>query len=120
MTGNQARLYRRRKTDYLYLYVSAQARALSNLRDAFAGETQDLRAAFTRDAIGALTRRGLLVPIIDGFDEMLGAAGYGDAFSSLQQFLAELAGGGVIVVSARSSFYEVEFLTSTDTETEGS
>ncbi len=120
LTGNQARLYRRRKADYLYLYVSAQARALSNLRDAFAGETQDLRAAFTRDAVGALTRRGLLVPIIDGFDEMLGAAGYGDAFSSLQQFLAELAGGGVIVVSARSSFYEVEFLTSTDPETEAS
>jgi hypothetical protein len=58
-----------------------------------------------------LTRRGLLVPIIDGFDELLGAAGYGDAFGSLREFLSDLNGSGVVVVSARSSFYDVEFLT---------
>jgi hypothetical protein len=70
--------------------VSAQGRALSNLKDALAAETGDLRATFTWDAIAPLTRRGLLVPIIDGFDELLGAAGYGDAFGSLREFLSDL------------------------------
>lgn len=110
VTLRQTELFEKGESAFLFLYVSAQGRALSNLRDAFAGETQDLRAAFTRDAVAPLTRRGLIVPIIDGFDELLGAAGYGDAFSSLQQFLAQLGGTGVIIVSARSSFYDIEFL----------
>lgn len=42
---------------------------------------------------------------------MLGAAGYGDAFGSLQDFLQDLEGHGAIVVSARSAFYETEFRT---------
>jgi len=94
----------------LFLYVSAQGRALSNLRDALSGELDDLRAGFTRDAVSPLVRQGLIVPIIDGFDELLGAAGYGDAFGSLHQFLGQLGGFGALVVSVRSSFYDVEFL----------
>ncbi len=110
VTRQQAELYRRGDSPFLFLYVSAQGRALSNLRDALSGELDDLRAGFTRDAVPPLVRQGLVVPIIDGFDELLGAAGYGDAFGSLHQFLDQLAGLGVLTVSARSSFYDVEFL----------
>ncbi|MBF6606664.1 MAG: NACHT domain-containing protein [Chloroflexi bacterium] len=110
LTARTAEAYQEGKSNYLFFYVSAQGRALSNLRDAFSGELDDLRANFTRDAVPALARRGVLIPIIDGFDELLGAAGYGDAFGSLREFLLELNGLGVIVVSARSSFYEVEFV----------
>lgn len=110
VTRAQADLYRQGRSPFLYLYVSAQGRALSNLRDALSGELDDLRAGFTRDAVPPLVRQGLVVPIIDGFDELLGAAGYGDAFVSLHQFLDQLEGLGVLIVSARSSFYDVEFL----------
>ncbi len=110
VTQQQAELYRRGDSPFLFLYVSAQGRALSNLRDALAGELGDLRAGFTRDAVPALVRQGIIVPIIDGFDELLGAAGYGDAFGSLHQFLNQLVGLGALIVSARSSFYDVEFL----------
>lgn len=110
ITAEQAVRFQQGQAGHLFLYVSAQGRALSNLRDALAGETQDLRAAFTRDGVAPLTRHGLLVPIIDGFDELLGAAGYGDAFGSLRQFLCRLEGTGVVIVSARSSFYDVEFV----------
>lgn len=110
VTRTQADLYRQGRSPFLYLYVSAQGRALSNLRDALSGELDDLRAGFTRDAVPPLVRQGLVVPIIDGFDELLGAAGYGDAFGSLHQFLDQLDGLGVLIVSARSSFYDVEFL----------
>lgn len=110
LVAAQADRFMRGETGFLFLMINAQGRALSSLRDALAGELQDLRAAFVRDAVPALARRGVLVPIIDGFDELLGAAGYGDAFGSLQQFLGELDGHGVMIVSARSSFYDVEFL----------
>ncbi|MCP4676293.1 MAG: NACHT domain-containing protein [Deltaproteobacteria bacterium] len=109
-TRAQADRYRKGEESFLFLYVSAKGRALSNLRDALAGELQDLRAGFTRDAVPALVRNRLIVPIVDGFDELLGAAGYGDAFGSLQQLLMELEGLGVLIVAARSSFYDVEFL----------
>jgi len=109
VTRKQAELFRQGESSFLYLYISAQGRALSNLRDALSGELDDLRAGFTRDAVPALVRRGVLIPIIDGFDELLGAAGYADAFGSLHLFLEELYGCGVLVVSARSSFYDVEF-----------
>ena len=39
VTGRQADLYRQGKSSFLYLYVSAQGRALSNLRDALSGES---------------------------------------------------------------------------------
>jgi NACHT domain len=110
LTGAQARKYLQDEAGFLFLYVSAQGRALSNLRDALSGELQDLRAGFTRDAVPALVREGLIVPVIDGFDELLGAAGYGDAFNSLRQFLTELQGRGVVLVSARSAFYNLEFI----------
>ena len=110
VTRTQADLFRQGKSAFLYLYVSAQGRALSNLRDALSGELDDLRAGFTRDAVPPLVRQGLVIPIIDGFDELLGAAGYGDAFGSLHQFLDQIDGLGVLIVSARSSFYDVEFL----------
>ncbi len=109
-TALQAERYLAGDSDFLFFYVSAQGRELSNLRDAFSGELDDLRAAFTRDAIAALTRAGVLVPIIDGFDELLGTSGYSGAFSSLQSLLVELDALGTLVVSARSAFYDIEFL----------
>jgi hypothetical protein len=109
-TAFQAERYETGEADFLFFYVSAQGRELSNLRDAFSGELQDLRAGFTRDAIAALARNGLLIPVVDGFDELLGTAGYSGAFSSLQNLLTELQGLGALVVSARSAFYDLEFL----------
>ena len=109
-TAHQARRYLDGESQFLFFYVSAQGRELSNLRDAFSGELQDLRTAFTRDAIPALVRRGLLVPVVDAFDELLGTAGYSGAFSSLQALLVQLRGLGAVTVSARSSFYDIEFL----------
>jgi hypothetical protein len=109
-TAIQAERYLAGESNFLYFYVPAQGRELSNLRDAFSGELQELRAAFTRDTVAALTRSGVLVPVVDGFDELLGTAGYSGAFSSLQSLLGELGGQGTLMVSARSAFYDLEFL----------
>ena len=106
----QAKNFAAGKAKFLFLYVSAQGRSLSRLDDAIAGELGKLRAAFSTDAVPALVRNKLLVPIVDGFDELLGSQGYSGAFGSLQVLLNELEGDGAMVVSARSAFYEAEFI----------
>src|SRR6266516_2676087 len=94
--------------DSLFFYVDAQGRALSRLEDAMAKDLQDLRSQFSYAAIAPLTRHGLIVPIIDGFDELLGSGGYDEAFSSLAAFLSTLEGRGSIVASARSAFFDYQ------------
>lgn len=106
----QAVAFREGRETFLYLYVDAQGRALSRLDEAIAAVLNDLRSSFTYHAVPALTRLGLLVPIIDGFDELLGVGGYQEAFSSLAAFLTRLEGQGALVASARASFYALSDL----------
>lgn len=110
MVRDQASQYLLGATDRVFLYINAQGRALARFEEALATELQDLRARLTYHAIPALVRNGLLVPVIDGFDELLGTAGYEDAFGSLKRFIEELSSRGEIVASARSAYYEQEFI----------
>ena len=110
LVWQQADRYLRGSTGTLLLYVNAQGRALARLHEALATELQDLRVNLTYHSVATLVRVGLLVPVIDGFDELLGISGYDDAFSSLGTFLEQLDGYGRIIASARSVYYEEEFL----------
>lgn len=110
LVRRQADRYLRGETDRLLLYVDAQGRALARLNEALATELQDLRVGLTYHSIPVLTQLGILVPVIDGFDELLGVSGYDDPFSSLVVFLDQLDGEGQILASARSVYYEEEFL----------
>lgn len=109
LVRQQAQAYLAAEVDALFLYVNAQGRALARLNEALATELQDLRVGLTYHSVASLTRLGLLVPIIDGFDELLGVSGYDDAFSSLTSFLDQLQGEGQLIASARSVYYEEEF-----------
>lgn len=109
LVRRQARAYLAAEADVLFLYVNAQGRALARLNEALATELQDLRVGLTYHSVASLARLGLLVPIIDGFDELLGVSGYDDAFSSLMNFLEQLEGEGQLIASARSVYYEEEF-----------
>lgn len=106
----QAESYLHGTTTKLLFYVNAQGRALSRLNEAFAAELHDLKVHLFYHSIAVLTRIGILVPVIDGFDELLGVSGYDDAFSSLGNFLEQIGGEGQLLVSARSVYYEEEFL----------
>ena len=110
LVWQQADRYLQGRTDKLLLYVNAQGRALARLNEALATELQDLRVSLTYHSVATLVRVGLLVPVIDGFDELLGVSGYDDAFSSLTMFLEQLDGYGRLIASARSVYYEEEFL----------
>lgn len=106
----QALAYQQGQTACLYLYVNAQGRALARFHEALATELNELRSTIPHHAIATLVRAGIVVPIIDGFDELLGVGGYDDAFASLSAFIEELDGNGQLVASARSAYYEDEFI----------
>jgi hypothetical protein len=111
-------LVRRKATDYalarteaLWLYVNAQGSTLARLDQALAAALDDVRAPFPYHAVATLVRADALVLVIDGFDELIGAPGtYDDAYSSLASFLTALDGNGTIIATARSAYYEQEFL----------
>ena len=109
LVRHQATEFLAGNADSLAFYVPAKGRELSNLEDAFASEIDDLGGFFSKRAIYTLCQRGLIVPIIDGFDELLGSAGYKGSFAALQEVFERLDGLGSVVVSARSMFYEHEF-----------
>ena len=110
LVRQQAEAYLSGRTSRLLLYVNAQGRALARLNEALATELQDLKVGLTYHSVAVLAQLGVLVPVIDGFDELLGVSGYDDAFSSLSEFLEQLHGEGQILASARSTYYEEEFL----------
>ena len=110
LVRTQADGFVRGKADCVYLYVNAQGRALARFTEAVAAELDELRSSLTFHEVTPLVRLGLLVPVIDGFDELLGVGGYDEAFSSLSAFVEELDGDGQLITSARSAYYEQEFV----------
>lgn len=97
------------ETERLLLPVNARGRSLGRLRDAFVVALRDLQVSLPYHSLAVLTRRGLLVPVIAGFDELVGTNGYDDGFTSLSDFLDELDGEGRVVLSARSTGSEAVF-----------
>ena len=110
LAHRQAKLYAEGNSEWIFLYIDAQGRALARLDEAVALILDDLNSTFRYQALSVLTRLGLIVPIIDGFDELLGSGGYEDAFSSLESFLIRLDGYGSVITSARSTFYRYSAL----------
>lgn len=97
------------ESSYLFFYVNAQGRALSRFNEALSTELNELRSVIPYHAVSSLVRNDLLIPIVDGFDELLGISGSEDAFSSLSAFIEELDGQGITIASSRSSYFENEF-----------
>lgn len=92
----------------LYLFVSSTGRALSSLEDAV-NSALNITKLLSSQGARALCRNGLLVLVVDGFDELLGGTGYENALGSLEPWFRELGGRGVIIASARSSYYLAQY-----------
>jgi NACHT domain-containing protein/pentapeptide repeat protein len=106
----QAERYLEGQASTLLLYLDAQGKGLSQLEDVMARALQDLRAKFTYHSIAALTRRQCVIPIVDGFDELIGPSSAREAFSNLAQFLAQLECEGALIASSRSAFIDYRTL----------
>ncbi|WP_175917585.1 hypothetical protein [Burkholderia pyrrocinia] len=92
------------------LHISSQGRRLSNFRDVLAATTQEMGAAFGARQVSILVRHGLLIAAIDGFDELVDADGYEDAWLALKEFVDDVGGGGTIILAARDTFVEEQEL----------
>jgi hypothetical protein len=104
--------------DPLAFYVDAQGRGLAHLDDALSVALNELNFLLPWRAMVPLIRHGLVALVIDGFDELIGQGGtYNDAYMSLKDYLGEVDGGGVIIGSARSSYFTQEFVSREDTAT---
>jgi len=92
----------------LYLFVSSTGRTLASLDDAV-NSALNITKLLSSHSARALCRNGLLVLFVDGFDELLGSSGYENALGSLEPWFRELGGRGVLVASARSSYYLTQY-----------
>ncbi|MCO1578075.1 hypothetical protein M8C13_20180 [Crossiella sp. SN42] len=88
----------------LFLYVRSAGQAASKLQTVVSATVARTRS-LTETAVRALCRNGLMALFIDGFDELLGGVGYDDALGSMRPWIEAMSGRGVILVSARSSYY---------------
>lgn len=88
----------------LFLYISARGNVLEDLDKAIDATVTKIQLLNSSN-VQALCRNGLIIPIIDGFDELVGSLTYDDALHSLRPWLRALGGRGVLVVSARSSYF---------------
>jgi hypothetical protein len=112
---NEAERYLAGEVDSLLLYVDAQSSGLALLNQAVAKSLDDYRGDLLYQNVQPLVREGLLVLVVDGFDELIGTRGSSqDAFTSLTAFVAALDGRGSVVASGRSAYYEQEFATRAD------
>ncbi|MGK5731058.1 NACHT domain-containing protein [Streptomyces sp. URMC 124] len=109
---NRSREVERHEGDKpLFLYVKSTGRVLDDL-DAAVNHAVALTQNLTAERVKVLCGKGLIALLIDGFDELLGGAAYSDAIDSLQDWLNALGGRGVLVVSARSSYYMNQYRSS--------
>lgn len=116
LTRRQADAYANGESNALLLYLDAQGKGLAQLEDVISRALQDLRARFTYHCLAPLTRRRCIVPIIDGFDELIGPNSAREAFGNLAQFLAQLGRQGAVITSSRSAFIDYKTLHERATE----
>jgi hypothetical protein len=90
--------------DQMPLFLYVRSTGLDDLQTAVGSAVVDVPNV-NDEAVRTLCRNGLMAVFIDGFDELRGGIGYGDALSSLRTWITDLGGRGVLVVSARSSYY---------------
>ena len=86
-----------------YIYIDLASTQLSSLPKAIDSAVSKT-FLLNSGRVFTLCRNGLAVLIIDGFDELVGGAGYRDAFGALQDTIEGLGHSGTLLISARSSY----------------
>ncbi|MCD0445381.1 NACHT domain-containing protein [Glycomyces sp. A-F 0318] len=97
----------------LFLYMRSTGNAFASLTTAVRSAVSVTRN-LTQTTVEVLCRNGQMALLIDGFDELLGSPAYNDALGSLRPWLETLSGRGVLVVSARSSYYLNQYRSSVE------
>ncbi|MCY4372777.1 MAG: pentapeptide repeat-containing protein [Spirochaetaceae bacterium] len=108
----QAQKYKEKEADWLILPVSLGGRTLLRFDDVIIGTlVNTLRFPFLYyEAFVWLVRMGVIVPALDGFEEMFVEGQAGDAVTALGNLMQLLQSEGTILIAARSAYFEYKNL----------
>lgn len=108
LARRQAQLFKERKADWLLVPINLGGKPFLRFDDVVvAGLVNQLR--FQRlyfDAFLQLVRLGMIVPALDGFEEIFVETSEGDAISSLGTLIRQLHGEGNMLIAARKAYFE--------------
>jgi|GEM_PF-3831109 len=93
----------------LVLYVSSSGKTANSLETLINDRVAETRL-IDRYGVLALCRAGLLILVVDGFDELLGFRSYDEPLRAIQPIIDQLRGSGTLVISARSSYAETRIV----------
>jgi hypothetical protein len=108
----QARAFKRKESDWLLVPVSLGGRPFMRLDDVIiSGLVNKYRfSVLYYDAFLELVRLGVLVPALDGFEEMFVESASGEAMSALGNLIQLLNRSGTVLIAARKAFFEYKNL----------
>jgi uncharacterized protein YjbI with pentapeptide repeats len=108
----QAKLFSEKKADYLIVPISLGGRTFHRFDDIVMGSLANkYRFPFMNyEAFMEMIKLRVIIPALDGFEEMFVESGSGEALSAMGILLNNLNSCGSIIVSARKAYYEFENL----------
>ncbi len=104
----QARRFIEKKKSYLVLPIQLGGRTFMRLDDIISGIIMNKYRFrhFYYDGFIEMVKMGLIVPALDGFEEMFIVDSTGETISSLGCLLSKLDSQGQIIIAARKAFFE--------------
>lgn len=112
LAREQAQRYKNKQADWLIIPVSLGGRTFMRFDDVIVGALMN-RLRFQLlyyDAFIELVRMGVLVPALDGFEEMFVEGAAGDAISALGNLMLSLQSSGSVLIAARKAYFEYKSL----------
>lgn len=111
LAREQAKRYKAKEQDWLIVPVSLGGRTFMRFDDVIVGALMNrLRFPYLYyDAFLELVRLGVIVPALDGFEEVFveGSAGSaGDAISALGNLVKGMHSAGSVLIAARKAYFE--------------
>lgn len=112
LARQQALRYKNKETDWLLVPIALGGRPFLRFDDVIIGTiVSKLRFPFLYyEAFVWLVRIGVIVPALDGFEEMFVEGQAGDAVSSLGNLMRMLDSQGTVLIAARSAYFEYKRL----------
>jgi hypothetical protein len=112
LSRRQAAAYKARQTDWLLVPISLAGRPFLRFDDVIVAALMN-RLRFPLlyyESFIELVRLGVLMPALDGFEEMFIEGLSGDAVSSLGNLMQALQSSGSVLIAARKAYFEYKRL----------
>jgi hypothetical protein len=108
----QARRFRKRESDWLLVPISLAGKPFLRFEDIIVASLMN-QLRFQRlyfDGFIELVRMGVIIPALDGFEEVFVETAEGDAVSSLGSLIRQLGSDGTLLIAARRAYFEFRSL----------